>query len=114
MTDEPTHRERERTLLAVPGARFFDRDGQTMFAFVIDSNNIIGPRLAKKADAAQYPGEYAAFAGDQRLDMFVDYSNRDPGAVDPDADNGGRKLRSASRATSGPGKPGRPRKHPVV
>lgn len=108
--DNDIRRDRERTLLAVPGATFFDRNGETMFQFVIDGGSIIGPRLAKEADKAQYPGEYAAFLKDHDLESADDRSERGNGIVDPQPLDSGGIDGPASDPAPRPRKPGRPRK----
>lgn len=107
-------RNRERSILAVPGAEFFDRDGEEMFQFIIDGGNIIGPRLATKTDKAQYPGEYAAFVQGKNVDLSQSDPERDGGVVDSDANSGRGEHGSTGSTAPGPRKPGRPRKRPVV
>ena len=101
---------RERTILAVAGAAFFEQDGETWFQFTIDGGSMIGPRLATKADKAQYAGEYAAYVRDQSVDSVDDHSGCSAGVVDPEPVNGGGVDGPASDSTPGPRKPGRPRK----
>lgn len=43
------------------GPQFLEIDGVTMFRFVIDSGNIIGPRKATKADKAEHDGAWRQF-----------------------------------------------------
>lgn len=53
----------DRDVGAVPGASFW-HDGETlMFQFVIDENNVIGPRAATEADAKAHPQAWAVFEG---------------------------------------------------
>jgi hypothetical protein len=43
------------------GPQFLEVDGVTMFRYVIDSGNIIGPRKATKADKAEHEGAWRQF-----------------------------------------------------
>jgi hypothetical protein len=46
---------------SAPGARFL-RDGETvLFAFVLDTANIVGPREATEEDKAEHPQAWAEF-----------------------------------------------------
>ena len=42
------------------GPRFFPEEGRTMFEFVIDHSNRLGPREATEADIAKYPEAFQA------------------------------------------------------
>ena len=53
----------ERNAMPAPGARFFrGDDGRPMFEFVIDSSNVIGPRIATQADQDKHVGAWRLFA----------------------------------------------------
>ncbi len=53
---------RERNIMPKVGPRFF-RDGDAvMFEFVVDPNNIIGPRPATKADSEKHREAFSEFA----------------------------------------------------
>ncbi len=51
----------ERDARPSAGPRFFEQDGVTMFEFVIDAGNVLGPRPAKKADREDHAGAWQAF-----------------------------------------------------
>lgn len=50
----------ERNALPSRGARFFKDGRKTLFEFVIDPTNVIGPREATKADQDAHPEAWAA------------------------------------------------------
>lgn len=52
----------QRNAMPAKGPRFFREDGEVMFEFVIDAGNIIGPRLANKADSGNHPLAWSEFA----------------------------------------------------
>jgi hypothetical protein len=51
----------ERDIGVVRGAKFFHQAGAVMFTFGVDSNNVLGPRIATDTDKRDFPGEWAAF-----------------------------------------------------
>lgn len=60
----------ERNIMPQVGARFFRRDDAVMFEFVVDPNNIIGPRSATKADSEKHWGAWTEFtAGEVAPDV---------------------------------------------
>ena len=49
--------------MPAPGPRFFrGEDGHPMFEFVIDSSNVIGPRVATRGDQDKHVGAWRMFA----------------------------------------------------
>lgn len=71
-----------RDLGASVGPAFFEQDGVTMFRFVLDSANIIGPRKATKADKAEHAGAWDAFNVGRLPQLDHDGDNR-PGGSKP-------------------------------
>lgn len=59
---EATHRSTEYEINVVPGPRFYDQDGETMFQYIVDRTASIGPRIATKRDAIENPGAWDAYA----------------------------------------------------
>ena len=56
----------ERNIMPKVGPRFFREDDAVMFEFVVDPNNIIGPRRALSTDSAKHQQAWSAFvAGDE-------------------------------------------------
>lgn len=53
--------DNERNIGVIRGASFYRENGQTMFMFGVDPNNVIGPRIATTLDKQNYPGDWAAF-----------------------------------------------------
>lgn len=51
----------DRNIGVIRGASFYRDNGETMFQFGVDPNNVLGPRIATDSDKAQFPGEWAAF-----------------------------------------------------
>lgn len=50
-----------REVAYVPGARFFEQDGVTMFEFRLDGGSVIGPRKATAQDKTDHEIEWRAF-----------------------------------------------------
>lgn len=62
---------RERNIMPKVGPRFF-RDGDAvMFEFVVDPNNVIGPRPAYKADSEKHREAFSEFAAADALPVKV-------------------------------------------
>lgn len=54
--------EIERNIMPKVGARFFRDSDEVMFEFVVDPNNIIGPRPATAGDRSAHAEAYRAFS----------------------------------------------------
>lgn len=56
----------ERDVLVKVGPHFERRaDGEVLFSFVVDPNNIVGPRKATEADKQQHAEAWARFEREQ-------------------------------------------------
>ena len=80
----------ERDARPSVGPQFLEIDGVTMFRFVIDSGNIIGPRLAKKADRVEHEGAWEAFNEGRLPQLDHDNNGQPGGAKAPEAPRRGR------------------------
>lgn len=87
----------ERDLGFVRGASFF-RDpetGDVKFRFASDPATVIGPRLARDSDQANYPNEWAAFlASEERSDLDRDASGGPGGSLPHDPPKRGRPRKA--------------------
>lgn len=72
------------------GPQFLEIDGVTMFRYVIDSGNIIGPRKATKADRAEHQGAWEAFNEGRLPQLDHDNNGQPGGAKAPEAPRRGR------------------------
>lgn len=60
--DDPRRAETERDLAPKVGPTFFKDGDITMFRFVIDTGNVVGPRPATRADQEKHAEAWSAFA----------------------------------------------------
>lgn len=73
----------ERDARPSVGPQFLEVDGVTMFQFVIDAGNIIGPRKATKADKAEHEGAWKAFNQDRLPQLDHDHDGVPGGSAPP-------------------------------
>lgn len=71
----------ERNALPTVAAAFWRENGEVMFQFVIDPGNIVGPRLANKADSENHPEAWFAFTSGDEPEAVIETV---PDAVEPE------------------------------
>lgn len=57
----PQRAATERNALPSVGAKFYREGDETLFVFVIDTANIVGPRPATRADQEKHPAAWEAY-----------------------------------------------------
>lgn len=86
----------ERDVLPKIGPHFLlGSDGAVLFKFVVDVNNILGPRVASDADKATHPEAWARFEREQRAEALAENAELSAAAMDEQPKRRGRPPKVA-------------------
>ena len=74
----------ERNIGFSRGPLFFERDGETLFQFTLDSSSVVGPRKATRADKEEHKGAWETFNAGRLPQLDHDKDGQPGGSMPAD------------------------------